>query len=354
VIGRGGLATGLLLAGAALLSALLVIAVAWDRDGSSEGVPGGGQPTVPEPPPGTEPPPVTPGPGPDEEPISSRGVLLPQIVLFGDTIRARVDVVLDSERVDPVSLRIATAFSPWEIVGEPHRTQRSSGSTTYVASTYTLRCFAPACVPSGQSAALEFSDARVSYTPPGRPDARDSIEASWPVLTVYSRFSTAAAESGSPGGPQAAPWRAEVFSMPAVTHRFPPAVIVGVAGVLGVLFALGGAALVYLAWPRREPPPPPEPEPEPVPLLTPLEQALMLLEDAAREDGAEDRRRSLELVAEVLEEHDDARDLALSAKVLAWSERDPAVEDTSGLAARVRTKLLAEAAESRNGDGDVA
>jgi hypothetical protein len=310
---------------------------------------------VPEPAPGSEPPEVTPTPPADQEPVAGRGVLLPQIVLFGDTIRARVDVILDRTRADPASLRIATAFAPWEIVGEPTRSQRSSGATTYVATTYTLRCHAPSCVPSGQSAPLEFSAARVSYAQPDRPDARGSIQVSWPVLTVYSRFATAGFEGGRPGGaPTGTPWRAETFSMPAVTHRVSPGVLVVVAGGLGLLFALAGVGLVYLAWPRREPALPPEPEPEPVPLLTPLEQALLLLEDAAREDGAEDRRRSLELVAEVLEEHDDARDLALSAKVLAWSERDPAVEDTSGLASRVRTKLLEEAAEHRNGDGDAA
>ena len=353
MIGRSRLATLLLLGGAALLSALVVVALAWDRDGSSESIPGGSQPTLPEPAPGKEPPTVAPPPPGENELIGGRGVLLPQIVLFGDTVRARVDLILDNTGVDPKSLRIATSFSPWEIVGEPVRTERSSGTTTYVGSSYTLRCQEPSCVPSGQSAPLEFSAARVSYTRPGRPEPRTSISVAWPVLTVYSRFATAGFEGGN-GGPSSAPWRADTFTLPAVTHRFPPAVVVGAAGVLGVLFALGGAVLVFIAWPRRAPAPPPEPEPEPVPLLTPLEQALMLLEDAAREDGAEDRRRSLELVAEVLEEHEDARDLALSAKVRAWSEHDPAVEDTSGLAARVRSKLLEEAAESRNGGGDDA
>lgn len=352
MIGRSRLWTALALGGAALASALVVVLLAWDRGGSNEGIPGGEQPTVPEPPPGEGPPTAAP-PQPDEiDTMSGRGVLLPQIVLFGDTVRARVDLILDNTKADPASLRIGTSFSPWEIVGDPVRTQRSSGTTTAVSSTYTLRCHQPSCVPSGQSAPLEFSAARVTYTPPGQPDAqRRSIQVGWPVLMVYSRFSTAGFDEDDAA---AVPWRAETFTLPGVTYRVSPAVLVGLAGVFGVLFALGGAALVFLAWPRRAPAPPPEPEPEPVPLLTPLEQALMLLEDAAREDGAEDRRRSLELVAEVLDEHDDARDLALSAKVLAWSERDPAVEDTSGLAARVRTKLLEEAEQHRNGDGDVA
>jgi hypothetical protein len=88
-----------------------------------------------------------------------------------------------------------------------------------------------------------------------------------------------------------------------------------------------------------------------------LQQALALLEDAARPDGSEDRRRSLELVAEVLAEWGD-EDLARSARVLAWSEHEPAVEETTGLAARVRATLeaeeaAAEAAERGNGNGRV-
>ena len=119
--------------------------------------------------------------------------------------------------------------------------------------------------------------------------------------------------------------------------------------VLAVLLTIGGAALAFVAIPRRQPAPEPEPEPEPepLPLLTPLEQALELLEDASRADGAEDRRRALELVAEVLDlGHPD---LARAARTLAWSEDDPLVEQTSGLATRVRTHIDI----SENGNGRV-
>jgi hypothetical protein len=84
-------------------------------------------------------------------------------------------------------------------------------------------------------------------------------------------------------------------------------------------------------------------------VLTPLEQALELLEDAGRADGVEDRRRALELVAEVLDvEHPD---LARAARTLAWSEDDPVVEQTSGLATRVRTTI--DLNENENGNGRV-
>jgi hypothetical protein len=137
--------------------------------------------------------------------------------------------------------------------------------------------------------------------------------------------------------------------VPAATYRFPAGLLIPGALVLAVLLAAGGAALAWLAFPRRTPVPEPEPEPEPEPviLLTPLEQALELLEDASRADGTEDRRRALELVAEVLDlEHPD---LARAARTLAWSEDHPLVEQTSGLATRVRTTIDA----TGNGNGRV-
>jgi hypothetical protein len=107
------------------------------------------------------------------------------------------------------------------------------------------------------------------------------------------------------------------------------------------LAAIAAMALGYLAWPPRVPAAPPEPEPEPPPEpLSPLEQALVLLEQSIRVDGATDQRRALELVAEELElaEWGD-RDLARTARALAWSKGVPPVVETTRLAARVRAEL---------------
>jgi hypothetical protein len=193
------------------------------------------------------------------------------------------------------------------------------------------------CPPANQSAALEFNKVRVSFAPPGADLAeRRSVGAEWPLLLVYSRFAAANLEGPtSPTNPN--PWRADLISLPAVSYRVSPALLVVALLVFAGALAFAGAMLVYFAVPRRGPAPPPEPEPEPEPeiTLTPLEQALVLLEDADRADGAEDRRRALELVAEVLV--DDQPALARAARALAWSEDAPRVADTSGLASRVRT-----------------
>ncbi len=140
----------------------------------------------------------------------------------------------------------------------------------------------------------------------------------------------------------AAPWRADLLSLPAASYRLPPAVLV-VLLVLGAAFAgLVAIALAYAVWPRAAPVALAEPEPElaPEPVLSPLEQALVLLEQSIRVDGASDQRRALELVAEELEQAEwGDPDLARTARVLAWSEGAPPIDETTGLAARVRSSL---------------
>jgi hypothetical protein len=342
---RSRVVTAALLLGVALASAAAVMLVAWDRRGGDEGAAG----LSPEPTAQPGDPPQQVGPQADFEDIGARAVLAPRIVLFGDLVNARVDVIVENTVVDPDSVRVAISFAPWAIVGEPERMRRDAGTKTYLRTIWVLRCLLSPCVPSGQVAPLEFDAARVSYVKDGR---RTSSPVQWPLLTVYSRFASANFEGGSGAGPST-PWRADLLTMPGVSYRVSPWLVVGLAVTLGGAFIAGGIALAVLAWPRRKPAPPPEPEPEPLPQLTPLEQALELLEDASREDGVEDRRRSLELVAEVLEDHEGAGDIVRRAKVLAWSEDAPAVDDTSGLAASVRSRLLEEAARQRNGDADV-
>lgn len=335
---------GLALAAVTAVSALVVILVAWP-DGGEE--PAGRVGTLPAAPTSDpQAPPVTGEPSSSNETppaITARSVIFPRILLFGDTVHAQVDFVLDPKRVDPDSVRLAAAFSPWAVVGEPERVQRDGGSLTHLTTTYVLRCLTSPCVPPGQTSQVEFDPARATYAAPGVDEARKSLRVNWPVITVYSRFSAA---SFTGRAELATPWRADVLAMPAVSYRSAPGLVLALLVGGGLLLAIAGIALVYVAWPRRAPAPPPEPAAPPPPLLSPLQQALQLLEDGARADGAEDRRRALELVAEVLDESGGDRDLAESARVLAWSEDAPEVEETTGLAILVRSALELEEAEA--------
>lgn len=315
----------------AVLTAAAVVLFGWSRSGGSS------------------------SPAAEETPeIHADATFTPRPVLFGDTVRANVDVVLDAERIDPDSVRAAADFTPWDVVGKPQRHVVSTGKQALVRTTFVLRCLTGACVPSGNFSVFQFEPGRVSFTyRSDRPADESSVEVPLPSVRVYTRLTEAMTE----GGIRSAPWQMDLLSLPAASFRISPDLLVSLLLLAALVAALGAAALVYVAWPRAADLPPlePEPPPPPEPALSPLEQALVLLENAVRVNGAADQRRALELVAEELE-HEAWGDptLARAARALAWSEDVPPVERTTELAARVRAVLEETAARHRNGDGDEA
>ena len=117
----------------------------------------------------------------DEIQVDTR--VAPRTALFGDTVRAHVDVVLDETRVDPGTIRVAADFDPFEVVGRPSSTRRDAGDSVLVRTTYVLRCVSGACVPSGQSEEFQCADTRVSYgAPSDRGVDEDSVSAGWPTM----------------------------------------------------------------------------------------------------------------------------------------------------------------------------
>lgn len=272
--------------------------------------------------------------GPADEstlrPVRARTAVSDRIVAFGDTITARVDVALDVRQVDPDAVRVRATFGAWRRVGPARFTREDAGSSTALRATYVLRCAKQACVPERDVLPFDFPPARVEFT--NRAGGRGLIRADWPLVTLHSRL-------GSSDLANASPWRLDVSSPPEPSYRASPSLLLALLLGAALLLLAGGGALAYAGWPRRVVEPEPEPEPEPELMLTPLEQALELLEDAARANGAGAERRSLELVAEVLAERGEEDGLAASARALAWSPTAPRPEDTKQLAARVRAAL---------------
>jgi hypothetical protein len=274
--------------------------------------------------------------------ITAEATFSPAVALFGDTVTAHVDVVVDKARVDPDSVRLAAEFAPFEIVGRLQRRRRDSERSAHLRLSLVLRCLSGSCVPSGQSARYNFEPARISFTAPDEQDvAGSSIEVPLPSVRLYSRFTALGAGAAQGQGEGFQPWRADLRSLPSVSYRIAPGVVIVLLLAGAALAAIAAFAVGYVAWPRRVPAAPPEPEPEPPPEpLSALEQALILLEQSIRADGAADQRRALELVAEELELADwGDRDLARTARALAWSQGIPPAAETARLAARVRTAL---------------
>ena len=271
-------------------------------------------------------------PPPPEDGLEASATFSPRIVLFGDTLTARVDVMVDRRALDPARVRVGWDPTPWRFVRPPARTVESVGETAHVRLSYVLRCLAGECAPARDTEQVTFPAARVlSPGAAGAGPLEDEVE--WPSLLVHSRVGEVDAGQRDV---LASPWRADLVSLPAVSYRLAPGLAIGVLVALAALL-FGAAALVtYRAWPRKEPEP--EPEPPPPPVASPLEQALALLESSVAVNGSESRRRALELVADEVERVGDG-DLATAARALAWSPHDPDVPVTRELASRLRERL---------------
>ena len=276
--------------------------------------------------------------------------LTPQILLFGDTLTARVDALVNKSRIDPDSVRVVMDFSPWEVVGPVERVEKDGGSTALVRTTFVLRCLTSPCVPPRDTAPLDFDPVIVRYGENGR------LDVPWPRLVVHSRIAdrgapVTTAGGGQRGGPQF-PWTADLLTLPSVSYRISPGILFPLLLALAVLLAVAGGVLVYRAWPERKEAPEPVVELPPEPALPPLVQALALLEEPPAENGTADRRRALELVADALEGQDAK--LARAARRLAWSEDTPPVETTSGLASEARSVLFPDGIPELEPEPEVA
>src|SRR5262245_16673386 len=300
---------------AAVVAALAIVLVTWDRGGTEEEAAGG------------------------NDPIAATGTFEPRAVLFGDTVTATLDVTVDKTVVDPDEVEIKTDFGNWKPVGNTRASREDSGDAAYLRTTYTLRCLTRLCVPARDTEEIEFDPAEVSYAAlVGGGNQRLTVDAEWPMLIVHTRAGT---DTDDRRDVLAAPWRADLLTLPLFSYRISPGLLLALLLLGGIaLFAVAGV-LVYRAIPDRKPPP--EPEPEPIPVATLLEQALAFLEAPASTNGAPERRRALELVADEVESWGDTK-LATTARSLAWSEHAPESATTKAFAAELRNRM-----ESLNG-----
>ena len=274
------------------------------------------------------------------------GTLSPRILLYGDTLTARVDVTLDRRRVDPSSVAIRGAVpgvgARREAAGRAARLRRALAPADDLRAPLPqadVRARARHAPVRVQARAGDFTE----RTSRGRTIQRTTSVA-WPRLIEHSRIAPNDLATVNP-------WRIDLMTLPEPSYRASPSLLLVLlvgrrrsarrrrrgARLRRLAAARARARAGARAGARR--------------VVTPLERALELLETAAGPNGAADQRRSLELVAEVLAErgHDDEH--ARAARELAWSPTPPPVEATRGLAARVRATLEEELRRSRGPAG---
>jgi hypothetical protein len=246
-----------------------------------------------------------------------RADVTPHEHIFGDSLTAQIDVLLDRDFVKPESVRVQENFGPFRVRGKLRREREDLGNTTHLRFTYDLDCInGEQCLPKQDGKTFELPEARVSYVVTEIGD-RTTTRVRLPLLTGTSRLLGANLDEPA--------FRADPRQVPAPTFRVSPTLLA--AGALGLAGALVLAALFLLVplvpigfvqrWRERRR----------LARRTDLERALAHLR-ATSPDESEEVRPALERLASELGrvENDD---LAVQTRRLAWSEPPP-VDDEIG------------------------
>lgn len=272
--------------------------------------------------------------------LAATASLTPAYHLFGDTVHARVDVVLDRDRLDPARVRLDADFAPYRAVHSVERVRDDIGSMTRLRYAIDLRCVTLPCLPQlGGVRRAQFPPVTISYAGTGRGGvAVPRVVIAWPAVSAVSRLDPVDLEQRDPRLPP--PWKFEAARLSAPSYGVHPGRAFWLL-VAGAALLVAAAALFlrpYLPRPAflfgrgsRE--------------LAPLEQALAVVE-AARTRGPAEERRALELLAEELRRSGEA-ELAWTASSLAWAAESPDGEPTAALAVDVRRVID----ERSNGHG---
>jgi hypothetical protein len=270
--------------------------------------------------------------------IDSSRSLTPTTHFFGDIVTARVEVRIDRTLLDPAKLRVETQFKPYELVGGMELDRRDLGRYTRLRYDYLLRCLTLGCIPEqlqtelgpeegarGERRTFRFPPAQIRYDDPSGEFPSVLRSVSWPPVTSVSRLNEAQSEAEFP-------FRATPEALPAPSYVAVPALAAGGLLVAGLALLAWPARLGLRAWRTRRPP---VVEEAAAPSLTPLERVLLLVEWARERPDGDDRRRSLEVLADELE-RTGAATLSGQASELAWSRNAPSPEAVSSLLERVR------------------
>jgi hypothetical protein len=251
------------------------------------------------------------GPVLGDEPIAGTALLEPEQHLFGDAVRARLELVMDRNRIDPNSVEVGANFQPYRELRPVEQTRTDSGPITRLGYDYLLSCLTSACLPKG-GGRVEFGGVAIEYSLPGDP-VPQTASVEWPPLRAAGRI--------DPDRLGQAALRAELRDLSQPSYRISPEAVELVALLLAVGFAAAAAILAIrflpldriAAWlgARR------------ADRRTPLERALALVRDAVAAGRPAEGRRALERLAQELRSTSNP-ELASDASRLAWSKRAPA------------------------------
>jgi len=243
---------------------------------------------------------------------SATATLSSRTVLFGDTVEARLDLVLPRSAA-PSAFRGAPNFTPFRIVSSQVERTNLGGGLERISLRYGLSCLSPHCLGAGPSTTVQFAPPTVSI--PG-----GSLRAVWPSLVEVSRAEGVArpVADGLDSGP---------VVPPGLQPRLNAYEALGAAGGSLVLL-LAAWLLVRLRVRRRR---------AALAARGSVLQALLTrVEAALPEDVVYRQRHALDALAvELRHRHADGA-LFDQAERLAWSPEQPDPIEIRSLVAEVR------------------
>ena len=250
---------------------------------------------------------------PPERALSAQAVFAPAVAGFGDTVTARLSVVLDNRVFDPSTLHVTFPLAPLDIVGRTVRHRADRGAASTITYTVSVACLGEQCVAKGESARV--SPATPSLTVRRRTGGTEHVAVRRAVLAVDRRVGAAAVAAARP------PFRSDA-DVPAVSYRISPVALTSILAAVAALLAAAGGATMAAAVVRRG-------RGASSSRGSELARALALVR-AAEARSAEDRRRAVGLVARLLAGCN--RPLAERGDDLAWSRPPPSGDSTAGFA----------------------
>lgn len=267
--------------------------------------------------------------------VVASGSLTPAIQLFGDTVTARAQVVLDNRKLDPDRVQLKTAFAPYKAVGDMRLSRRDAGGLTELSYEIPLRCLELACTTEGIGTTVNpqggaprvfrFTPGSLLYADPGKKAPRLLRSIRWPPLESASRIN-----GQDPTQVFGFPFRGSVTPLPSLTYRISPPKLAAILLALAALLLVLPVTLLVRRL-RRRPAPVEELEPE----LSPLERALLLVEWSRGRDDPEERRAALEALAAELDALGDGA-LATDVRAEGWRPPTPDPDEAGRLAGRVK------------------
>jgi hypothetical protein len=271
--------------------------------------------------------------------LATSRALTPTAHLFGDVVHARLDVIVDRDKLDPNRVSAVLDFLPYRIQGGIARTRDDFSHFSRLRWEATLRCITIACVPSrlqsvlggqegrGERRTYRFKPARLLYDNEDAGTAKPLRQVSWPPVDAISRLSPDEGQipqfaSLGPGGE----FGSTLAPLDEPSYRGPAWLLA--AALLAAAAALLALPVTFLVGELRRRRPQPEAENR----LSPLEQALQRVEHVRDHGGAEEQREALEALAFQL----DGDGRAARVRALAWQAGAPRAEETTALVVELR------------------